>query len=220
MQKKSSDRLLVFCAGWGMDEHPFLPIDSKTWNVLMFYEYSDLCSEYDFASLFAGYKEIVLLSWSMGVWAGQQLFHHLSDVITLSIAINGTLSPIDDRSGIPRAVIRGTLESLDNKQLLKFYYRMCRDRELYRSFLSNQPQRNIESQRVELAAILASAKQGSKEQSIYDCAIISEQDFIMPTKNQLNYWPENMVKRVDGAHFLFYSYGSWDEIVESLRCMK
>ena len=179
----------------------------------MVYDYTDLNSDQDQHILLDEYEEIVLIAWSMGVWAGQQLFCSVASKFKAAIAVNGTLRPIDDQFGIREDVVQATLDNLDEKQRLKFYYRMCRNRVLYRRFLDNQPLRNIENQKDELAALLKSTRNQSIEESIYDCAIVSERDLVMPTKSQLNYWPEKMVHRVDGSHFLFYDFSSWDEII-------
>ena len=200
-----------------MDEHPFEPLTSHRWNVLMFYDYTDLSTDQDLHKLFDEYQEVILIAWSMGVWAGQHVFEDFSTKLTAAIAINGTLCPIDDNLGIPENVVKATLENLDEKQRLKFYYRMCRDRDLYRSFLEHQPKRSVENQKNELAAILKMSERIDIEKSIYNYAIVSKQDFIMPSKNQLNHWPENIVQLVDESHFLFYAYDSWDEIVTGLK---
>lgn len=213
LHQKRSDKLIVFCNGWGMDEYPLAPLESHEWNVLMFYDYADLTPDQDLHKLVDEYKEIVLIAWSMGVWVGQELFNPFITELKAALAVNGTLFPIDDQFGIPEDVVQATLANLDEKQRLKFYHRMCRDRALYRSFLSNQPQRSVESQRNELAVLLETAQGHSREKSIYDCAFVSEHDFIMPTKNQLDFWPEKIVRQIDGTHFPFYAYSSWDEIV-------
>jgi len=182
----------------------------------MLYDYADLRTDQDLYTLLDEYEEIVLIAWSMGVWAGQQLFHSVASKFKAAIAINGTLRPIDDQFGIPENVVQATFDNLDEKQRLKFYYRMCRDRGLHRLFLENQPMRSIENQKDELAALLENTRNHSSEKSMYDCAIVSERDLVMPTKNQLNYWPEKMVHRVDGSHFLFYDFSSWDGILGGL----
>ncbi|AGF79921.1 hypothetical protein UWK_03404 [Desulfocapsa sulfexigens DSM 10523] len=199
-----------------MDERPFIPLTSDRWNILMFYNYADLRTDQDLHGLMGQYEDIVLIAWSMGVWAGQRLFQPFKKNLRVALAINGTPCPIDDQFGIAEAVVRGTLDNLNEKQRLKFYYRMCRDRLLYSRFLENQPLRSVEDQRCELGALLKNACHCQGEESIYDCALVSEHDLVMPTQNQLNYWPEKRVRRVDGSHFLFYGYGSWDEIVDGL----
>jgi pimeloyl-[acyl-carrier protein] methyl ester esterase len=216
LQQNKSNKLIFFCNGWGMDEQPLAPLKSHEWDVLMFYDYTDICLDEDLHKLFNKYDEIILVAWSMGVWAGQQLFKPFLTQLTAALAINGTLCPIDDRFGIPEDVVQATLSNLDEKQRLKFYHRMCRDRALYRTFLENQPRRSVDSQKKELVALLQAARGHSSEKSIYTCALVSEHDRIMPTRNQLNYWPEKIVRLVDGTHFLFYSYESWDEIAEEV----
>jgi len=47
--------------------------------------------------------------------------------------------------------------------------------------------------------------------------IVARKDFVMPTAHQLNFWPKNYVHKLDGYHFLFYCWQSWDELVEEIR---
>ncbi len=200
-----------------MDGHPFSPLASYEWNVLMFYDYTDLSVDQDLPQLIGDYEEIILVAWSMGVWVGQQLFYPFAKELTAALALNGSLCPIDDQFGIPKDIVQATCDTLDEKQRVKFYARMCKDRTLYRTFLTNQPQRNVKSQKTELGVLLDITREPSSQESIYTCALIADRDYIMPTKNQLNYWPEKIVHQVDGNHFLFYAYKSWDELVKSLK---
>lgn len=209
---KGGGKLILFCNGWGMDEVPLHPLVSGDWDVLMFCNYVDLVPDIDLNSLFGSYKEIVLISWSMGVWAGQRLFAAHQGKLSGSLAVNGTLCPIHDWLGIPEEIVRSTLARFDEKGRLKFYHRMCRDRGLYRSFLANQPKRCLAEQKKELTQLLETVHCDPAEEPIYHRVLVADHDFIMPTANQLNYWPEKKIKRVDGYHFLFYVYQSWDEL--------
>lgn len=214
LHKKGKERLILFCNGWGMDEMPLSPLVSHEWDVLMFCNYVDLVPDIGLDSLFSSYKEIALISWSMGVWAGQQIFSSYQDKLSASLAINGTLCPIHDRLGIPEDVIRATLTHFDEKGRLKFYHRMCRDRGLYRTFLNRKPRRSLADQKRELAYLLEIAHCDFEEMPIYRRALIADHDFIMPTANQLLFWAGKKVRQVDGYHFLFYSYQSWDELLK------
>lgn len=197
-----------------MDGEPIRHLASANYDVLTFYDYYHLESAIDIVNLIADYKTTTLVAWSMGVWAGQQIFSGISGLLTSCIAINGTLCPIDDQYGIPKEIVHGTLENFDDKQRLKFYYRMCRGRELYKKFIRNQPKRTIQDQKQELKSLLENTNCKASEKSVYTRAIVAEHDFVIPTRNQLGFWPEKMVKRVDGSHFLFYAYASWDELLE------
>ncbi len=213
LHRRESDRLIIFCNGWGMDERPLACLESHDWNILMLYDYTDLLPDLDLEKLLHSYRETVLIAWSMGVWAGQNIFSCHRQQLQRCLAVNGTLCPIDDQFGIPKEVVRATFVNFDEQQRSKFYHRMCRDREVYRRFVREQPARSVENQKKELAALLEMTGCNPEEEPLYQSALVADHDFIMPTANQLNFWPEKMVKRLDGSHFLFYSYRSWDEIV-------
>jgi len=214
LHKKQKVRLLIFCNGWGMDSKPVKHLASDSCDVLMLYDYSTLEPTIDLANLIASYQKTTLISWSMGVWAGQQLFSGMRQQLTGCLAINGTLCPIDDTYGIPIKTVYATHDNFDEKQRLKFYFRMCRDRELYKKFIRNQPKRSVASQKRELNSLLKNATCGAQEKTVYNRALVAAHDLIIPTPNQLQFWPEKIVKRVDGSHFLFYAYTSWDELLE------
>lgn len=215
LHRRQNRKLLLFCNGWGMDEYPLTLLKSHEWNVLMFYDYVDLKSVHSptIKALFINYEEIILVAWSMGVWAGQQLFFHHRECLKAALALNGTLCPIDDRFGIPVKVVQATLESFGGNQRKKFYHRMCRKNAIYSTFLKYQPLRSVDNQKKELAYLLATVNRTEKMESIYSCAHVADQDYIIPTAHQLDCWPERLVRRVKGYHFPFFSYQSWDELV-------
>ena len=213
LHRKENRKLIFFCNGWGMDEYPLIPLKSHEWNVLMFYDYIDLVPDHDLRELFENFEVIVLVAWSMGVWAGQQLFLPFQKNLKAALAVNGTLCPIDDQFGIPVKVAQATLDGFDKRQRMKFYQRMCRDREVYRDFVDYQPLRSVDNQKRELAHLLNTVDCNEQTESIYTCALVANHDYIIPTANQLNFWPKEIIQRVNGYHFLFYTYQSWDEIV-------
>lgn len=96
--KNNSKRLLLFFAGWGMDETPFLQIRPTDTDWMVCYDYRSL--EFD-TDLLQKYSEIRLIAWSMGVWVASQLMkQHPSLPISHSIAINGTPYPYTKRKGL------------------------------------------------------------------------------------------------------------------------
>ncbi len=214
LHKQQKSKLLFFCNGWGMDSEPVKHLVSESYDVLMFYDYSNLETAIDIAELIATYQATALISWSMGVWAGQQIFGGMRQLLSSSLALNGTLCPIDDTYGIPEKTVCATYDRFDEKQRLKFYFRMCRTRDLYKKFIKNQPKRSVANQKQELHSLLENAICSPQEKPVYKRALVAARDLIIPTKNQLQFWPEKIVKRVDGSHFLFYAYSSWDELLK------
>ena len=214
--ESQNKRLIIFCNGWGMDVTPFQPLGTRDYDVLMFFDYRNLALDCDLAALFQIYQDIVLISWSMGVWAGQQIFQSWSHCLRGAIAINGTLCPIHDQFGIPVQLYGTTLEQFGAASRLKFYRRMCRDcreRQTLETFLANQPQRSVEGQRLELAALQGQVNCHVAETAIYTKVLIADQDLVVPTANQIAFWRGREVVHAKGSHFLFYGWNSWDELV-------
>ncbi len=208
------DRILIFCNGWGMDATPFMDIETVGYDVLILYDYRDLDLKVDIPVLLSKYDEAVLAGWSMGVMVGQQLFQNSKEIFYKRIAINGTLCPIDDRYGIPRETFKATLDNYNEATRLKFYRRMCKDKHIFRQFLATQPQRDISNQKEELAKLLERNICYEVEDAIYTDVIISDNDAIMPTENQICFWQKNQIKNIKGSHFPFFSWKNWDEFVQ------
>ncbi len=215
------DNLIIFCNGWGMDGKPFLPLKANEYDVIMINDYTSLEVEVDVEKLSNRYKELVLVCWSMGVLAGQQIFASVKNRFAKSIAINGTLCPIDDSFGIPVELFQETLLNFNETTRLKFYRRMCRGKDVLKRFLEHQPERDIDNQKEELAQLIERMDCLSAETSMYTDVIISDRDYIISSENQERFWAKSNVKNVEGVHFPFYSWKSWDEIVQiDLRSKK
>lgn len=107
--KNNQKHLLLFFAGWGMDETPFLTIHPTDKDWMICYDYRSLAFDTD---LLETYSQITLIAWSMGVWAASQImkqYPHLP--VSQSIAINGTLYPIHETKGIAHSIFDGTLQA-------------------------------------------------------------------------------------------------------------
>lgn len=212
LHKNNKPALIIFCNGWGMDENPFKFLGSNKYDVLMFYDYRDLDEGINITSLWDRYEKISLISWSMGVWAGQVMLGNDGERFDRAMAINGTLAPIDDQFGIPREAFEKTFEKFDKKTSLKFYARMCREKGNLDRFLANQPRRSIENRRMELDFILNDGHNITVDRSIYKEVVIADKDFIIPTRNQMRFWQGKNIHCINSYHFLFYRWQCWDEI--------
>lgn len=216
LEHGKSTRLIIFCNGCGMDERPFAPIRTMESDVLMVYDYTEMTRPQVVDSLFDEYEEIHLVGWSMGVWAGQQLFGDRRYNFSSTIAINGTLSPIDDRYGIPQHVFSQMAMEYDETACHTFYRLMCREKPIIRRFHANRPARSLASQQDELYSLLKRVDNIAVDDSLYTGVCISKNDYIMPTANQHRFWRNRTILSLDGYHFPFYGWKSWDEMLESL----
>ncbi len=201
LHPKSNEKLLLFFAGWGMDEQPFLHYSPVGKDLIVAYSYTDLLLD---ESLLAGYREIEVFAWSMGVWAAATVLPELQNSnypISTCTAINGTPFPIDDEKGIPAQLFKGTLDTLSDKTLEKFRFRMCGSKDLFNYFLERAPQRDIEDLRSELIAIEKTASTKSPTAFQWHQAYIGKEDRIFHVENQKRAWSDTAYTIIDATHY-------------------
>lgn len=193
-----------------MDEKPFSPIKSSA-DILFFYDYADL--GLDFKIDFGNYKKITLIAFSYGVFMAALLKNSLPQ-IDLKIAVNGTLSPVDDEFGIPEKIFRLTLENMTEFTALKFREKLFSSKEHLSIFNKNLPNRDMQSSKAELSALKGYFLSNKNLDFDYDKVLISESDRIIPAKNQKAFWQNyKNVHTVDSGHFLFYEFDDFSEIL-------
>lgn len=198
-----SRRLLLLFLGWGMDRHPFEGLAVAGCDLAVAYDYSSEENGAEVEEL-GVYEEILLVAWSFGVIAADRfLSRHTNLPVTLRLAINGTLYPVDDTYGIPEEIFRGTLAHLSDVTLMKFRRRMCGGASESKRFMANAPVRSIESLRAELISIAAMSASHTR----WDEAIVSGRDYIIPAENQRKAWLREGVRmtEIEGAHLPDFS---------------
>lgn len=193
LAKGQGSHVVVFFAGWGMDEAPFVSLKPLGKDVLLCFDYRSVALD---EALLAPYESIGVVGWSMGVWAACACGVLDDPRVVRSVAFNGTPTPVDDAKGIASAVFEGTLAGLDEATLEKFTRRMCGNG--YEGFKAHLPKRSLESLREELAWI------GAQEcvPCPWDEAIVGRKDRIFTPQNQRAGW-EGLAKvyDVDASHY-------------------
>ncbi len=178
-------RLILIFAGWGMDANPFRGLVREGYDIAVAWDYTT--EDFDFSAL-RHYREVVVIAWSLGVYEASRLLPGSGLDVTLTVAVNGTMTPVDDRRGIPVAVFDGTLATLSDASLRKFNRRMCGSTERLATFDAARPDRTLESLRSELAAIGDRAKSTPAPHYNWDIAIIGTADHIFPAAGQTEAW--------------------------------
>lgn len=198
LKREGNPRLLLFFAGWGADELLFNRPVAQGYDYLLCFDYRTLDFE---ESRIEGYKEIYLMAWSMGVWVASRTLTQRHWPIVKSLAVNGTVCPIDDAKGIPQAVFEGTLQGFSADTLVRFRRRMCGSIAAVKAFLSHAPYRPLEELRDELEALKQAP--GAEEIPVFcwDKALIGMEDRIFPAENQLQAWQGVEVDTRDIAHY-------------------
>ena len=179
----------------------------------MFYDYTEpLLPENIFDE--KAYKNIRLVSWSMGVFIAYYLRDKLPE-FSYKLAVNGTPFPVDNTRGIPERTFNLTLQYAETGLQGKFYKNVFSNDE----FLDRYNKAAVERSIPERVAELESLDKFIKSQSLtydgkyYDSAIVGMQDKIIPSKNQINCWNDIAIK-LECGHFPFYNFNSWDEILQ------
>lgn len=193
-------RVILIFAGWGMDSTPFAHVCRPGYDTFVVWDYRDLSIDW---SPLDDYVEIVLIAWSMGVYAASMSIHSLDRRITARLAVNGTLTPVDDRTGIPVAIFEGTKATLDERRLTKFFRRMCGDRQTYDRFAAALPRRHADELVDELKAIYPAPILSNPQVDKWDRAVIGRDDAIFPSFNQQRAWEGHAeLYVVDRPHYI------------------
>lgn len=196
IKNTGSDKLIIFFNGWGMDETIVSHLECEDYDVIVFYDYRNLNIDIDLSN----YKEKHLLAWSMGVMIAT-LFDF--GKLDSSTAICGTPYPINNEFGIPEKIYSLTIRGFNENSVKKFMEKMF----MTPPDIKKYSGRTTESQREELKELL---KYQSKPFE-FTKTIVADDDKIIPTKNQLNYWKNPII--IHSGHCPFMMYNKWAEII-------
>jgi biotin synthesis protein BioG len=212
-QLNGDRKLLLFFSGWGMNERLTEHLHGGLYDICTCFDYREL--ETNEAERWRAYSEIVLVAWSMGVWAAEQVLADHELPIVQAIAINGTPSPVDDRWGIPRSVAQATLDGLTPDSLHRFYRRMVGGGAGLKAMeqAGRLPAINLDERKAELAAILARAPY-PEGRLRWSEAVIGLRDAIFPPEILRTYWQGRAtIREIDAPHDPFEQVATWEELI-------
>lgn len=216
LNNQNNENLIVFFAGWSFDEKPFKFLQCNDFDVLFVYDYNDFKLPEELKNI-KNYKHKYLITWSMGVFVAN-LFKNLFSDFEYKMAINGTISPVDNEFGIPIKMFELTLKHAKIGLEGKFYKNVFQTEEEFQEYSKTPVGRTIENRVSELENLYTEIK-NYKEleiQKFYDFAIVSDFDKIIPPKNQIASHNQNKARvlSLPYGHFPFYHYSKWNEILE------
>lgn len=193
-----NDKVIVFFNGWGMDENIVSHLNFGNYDVVMFYDYNTLETDFSFKKL-NGYNDRYLVAWSMGVMIAT-LF---PDIYMQKTAINGTLKPINNEYGIPARIYNLTIKGFSPSGANKFISNMYSSDDVLPTI-----NRDFNNQKDELTALKNYTANLDYQ---FTKIIISNNDKIIPTKNQCAFW--NMTSNIQGGHAIFNKFKYWSELL-------
>ena len=186
-------KLLIFFCGFYTDPECFIEFDNGSSDILFVYDYSTLNSgELEYFD-FSIYTEINLIAYSYGVFGANESYRALPE-INNSVAISGTIYPIDEFFGIKPKIYDLMLNSFNEEVIKNFKAKM----EIDSGTIKNS-KRTVEN--------LKNFK--------FDKVIITKKDRIIPYSSQKNFWElHNNIEEINCGHFPFFNYKDFDEILE------
>ncbi len=214
-RRDKNDRLVVLYGGWGNDENMFTPLCNDEFDFILFYNYS--ADDALVLPEMKSYKSITVIGWSLGVWAAEYLAPRTGIKPDLTIAVNGTPVPADDRFGIPLKTFEGTLNNLSEENMEKFYLRMFGDK---RNYLRNQdriPHRSVKSLHDELRWLYNRIMEQKEPGFRWDFAVTSENDRVFPAQNLKSYWSRESSTRhivLRLPHYFFHEWDSFPQFID------
>lgn len=213
-RREKNDQLVVLYSGWGTDENVFTPLCNDEFDFILFYNYSS--DEALVLPEMKPYKKITLIGWSLGVWAAEYLSSKTGIKPNVTIAVNGTPIPADDKYGIPLHVFEGTLNNITEENIDKFYLRMFGNKRTY--LLNNEiiPHRTIKSLHDELRWLYNRMMEQKEPGFRWDYAVTSEIDRVFPAENVNSYWEkENNTKHIilPLPHYIFNEWQSYTDFI-------
>lgn len=222
LNKQNNKNLIVFFAGWSFDEKPFGKLVCDGFDILFIYDYNELNLPKELENL-QNYEHKYLLAWSMGVFVAYE-FRKLFEDFDYKIAINGTITPVDNEFGIPVKMFELTLKRAATGLAGKFYQNVFKNSEEFEMYSKTPVKRTIENRVSELENLynIIKMKDYKKAESFYDCAIVSDFDKIIPPKNQIASHQKNNepIITLPFGHFPFYNFTSWSEIIKCCQTTK
>ena len=154
------------------------------------------------------YERRILLAFSFGVAAYAHWHSGQEDQLTAKIAINGSVTPVERKTGIPPVIMQKTIDSLDIDSLQMF---------LTRCFGEEQPrlEADVDALKDELLVV---QKRGSAPSVAFDKAILSDKDRIFMSANLQRAYEGTsaQVQTIAGPHIPFANWTRWEEIVDAV----
>ncbi len=186
---------IIIFLGWGMDSRPFADLHKDGYDIILAWGIPDNNSKSRYDELISQYDNVVVIAWSYGVAVADKF---ISEAEALRIAVNGTVTPVDNETGIPKHIFAITLRSVSETNMRRFYLSVSGISKLRKHFMSHLPQRSIESLKEDLEAY--SHIRSDKPNRMWDKAYIADNDAIIPPANQCKAWEGFEVVHTSESH--------------------
>jgi len=216
-RRENNEKLIIVFGGWGIDQNAFIPLCTESHDFMLYFNYS--ADEPLVLPDRKTYGQVVLIGWSLGVWAAEYLSDSMNLNPDLTIAVNGTPVPADDKYGIPLDIFEGTLNNIDESGIYKFNLRLFGNKDILDDNVDKLSKRSINSYGAELRWLYNRIMENPDKNYRWDIAVSSINDRVFTPDNQIKYWKNRKDTRhikIDQPHYPFHYWGSFDNMIKDL----
>lgn len=216
-RNEQNRKLVVVFGGWGTDQNAFVPLCTDDHDFMLYYNYS--ADEPLVLPDSKTYDMVVLIGWSLGVWATEYYAESMKINADLNIAVNGTPEPADDKYGIPQDIYTQTLDNINDKEMDEFHFQFFGSSNKHQRNTDMIPKRKTESYGAELRWLYNRMMENPDKRYRWDIAVSGMKDEIFPHENQVRYWQKREDTKLlvkDLPHYPFNSWGNFNNMIESL----
>ena len=210
IRQNHTPELELFFNGWSMDERVAHAL-AGTHDLLAVWDYASF--DIDLMPLLAGYREIRLTAWSLGVWSAAKYFENRKVAFSDAVAVNGTLQPVSAEYGIAPDIFAGTAANwLEEHARKRFTLRLAGGRAELAAFPGSG--RSAESQQNELNSLLHNITASPVPANLYRLAVIGSRDRIFSPAAQRAAWQmtASRIVEIDSPHYPFALYSEVAEL--------
>ena len=210
-QSDAAENIIVFFSGWGFDASIVQDLAiRKDTNVLFINDYRSL--EYQLPNL-EHYQHRYLIAWSFGVaaysvWQNQTSTIHSQ--FDCTVAVNGSMIPINRKTGIPELVVKKTIDTLsvDSFQVFAQKCFAPTDNKINEHFIIDVNARKNELLEIQQRQYPENTLQWHK-------VWISSNDKIFPLRNLQYAWQDHgsRIEQIDASHAPFSYWGKWQDLI-------
>ena len=200
-RSRGAAQVIVVFGGWAIGPAVMSHLGGRA-DLLFVSDYRDLAAPLPDLS---GYASRTLVAWSLGVacYGHWQAAH--PDPFDRRIAINGSMTPVNRRTGIAPRLMRHTARSLSEAGFQQF---------LARCHGASQPHQPIDvaARRAELAAVM---NRGDAPDRHWHRVWISRHDVIFTPDKLHRAWQGQaaVIRVIDAPHVPFALWSDWEQVL-------
>ena len=232
LQRVGHPHVLLFFAGWAMDERPFRRLRTGRYDVCVCHDYRGLAPglpeplfhgaihhEHDVAvngwlALGDAYEKITVVGWSFGCAVAARVMAGARWRVREALAINGTVVPEHEELGIPGRWLDATARNMLNGGWPKFVRRMCSATAARQDFQAHCPQRDLAGSVAELEEL---RRLSAPTVCGFSRALVGSEDKIILPRNQRCCWEKYGIaaRTITAPHYPFHLWESWEDVLDA-----